>query len=172
MHADHRVLQAETHLSYGQRRGVGREDGAFLAHRIELVQQLTLGGHFFLDAFDNQIGVGSSGLFFHEDVGQQSINGFLSHFALFDALLQRLGQVVFVALSGCNAGSVHQSGVSFSSEDLSDTAAHGAGAKNCYFHDRFPPKNDFCLRSFVRQSLPRDDINGDGCRCGRGGITC
>ena len=139
MHTDDGVLEAQAHLGDGQRRGVGRKDGGILAHGVELAEQLTLGGHVLGHALDDEVGVGRSGLLLDENVVQDGILGLFGHLALLDALLQGSGELILVALSGSDAGSVHQSGVALGREDLSDAAAHGAGAENCNFHCVYPP---------------------------------
>ena len=139
VHADDGVLEAETHLGDGQRRGVGGEDGALLAHLIELAEQLALGAHLFLDALDDEVSVSGGGLLLDEDVVEDLVLGLFGHLALLDALLQGSGELILVALSGSDAGSVHQSGVALGREDLSDAAAHGTGAENCNFHCVYPP---------------------------------
>ena len=139
MHADDGVLEAETHLGDGQRRGVGRENGALLAHLVELAEQLALGAHLFLDALDDEVGVRRGRLLLDEDVVQDGVLSLFGHLALLDTLLQGSGELILVALSGSDAGSVHQSGVALGREDLSDAAAHGAGAENCNFHCVYPP---------------------------------
>ena len=139
MHADDGVLEAETHLGDGERRGVGRENGGVLAHLIELAEQLALGAHLFLDALDDEVSVSGGGLLLDEDVVEDRVLGLFGHLALLDALLQGSGELVLVALSGSDAGSVHQSGVALGREDLSDAAAHGTGAENCNFHCVYPP---------------------------------
>ena len=139
VHADDGVLEAETHLGDRQRRGVGREDGALLAHLVELAEELTLGVHVLRHALDDEVGVRRGRLLLDEDVVQDGVLGLFGHLALLDALLQGSGELILVALSGSDAGSVHQSGVALGREDLSDAAAHGAGAENCNFHCVYPP---------------------------------
>ena len=139
VHADDGVLEAEAHLGDGQRRGVGREDGALLAHLVELAEELTLGVHVLRHALDDEVGVRRGRLLLDEDVVQDGVLGLFGHLALLDALLQGSGELILVALSGSDAGSVHQSGVALGREDLSDAAAHGAGAENCNFHCVYPP---------------------------------
>ena len=139
VHADDGVLEAEAHLGDGQRRGVGRENGALLAHLVELAEELTLGVHVLRHALDDEVGVRRGRLLLDEDVVQDGVLGLFGHLALLDALLQGSGELILVALSGSDAGSVHQSGVALGREDLSDAAAHGAGAENCNFHCVYPP---------------------------------
>ena len=139
VHADDGVLEAEAHLGDGERRGVGGKDGALLAHLIELAEQLALGAHLFLDALDDEVSVSGGGLLLDEDVVEDRVLGLFGHLALLDALLQGSGELILVALSGSDAGSVHQSGVALGREDLSDAAAHGTGAENCNFHCVYPP---------------------------------
>ena len=133
------MLETEAHLGDGQRRGVGRKDGALLAHLVELAEELTLGVHVLRHALDDEVGVRRGRLLLDEDVVQDGVLGLFGHLALLDALLQGSGELILVALSGSDAGSVHQSGVALGREDLSDAAAHGAGAENCNFHCVYPP---------------------------------
>ena len=82
-----------------------------------------------------KVGICRSVCLFHQNVGHQGVLDLLGHLALVHALLQGLGQVVLVALSRSGAAGVHQGGVSLGREDLGDTAAHGAGAEDSYFHN-------------------------------------
>ena len=150
MHADNGMLQPVAHLGDGQRRGVGSEDGAVLAHGVQLVEQGLLGGHVFLDALNDEIGVRSGGLLLHQHVGQQGVLRLLRHLALLDALLQRRGQLILVLLRGSDGACIHQSGVALGREDLSDTAAHSASAKNCNFHTD-PPIFNFLRDIFHKR---------------------
>ena len=134
VHADDGVLEAVAHLGDRQRGGVGSEDGLGLAQFVQLAEQLLFGGHIFLDALDDQIGVSAGGLLLHQDVGQQSIHSLLGHLALGHAFGQRSSQLILVLLSGSHRACIHQGSVALSRENLSNAAAHGAGAENRYFH--------------------------------------
>ena len=134
MHTDDGVLEAVAHLGDRQRGGVGSEDGLGLAQLVQLAEQLLLGSHVFLDALDDEIRVGAGGLLLHQDVGQQSVHSLLGHLALGHALGQRSSQLILVLLSGSHRACIHQGSVALSRENLSNAAAHGAGAENRYFH--------------------------------------
>jgi len=136
VHTHQVMLQTVGHLGDGQRRGVGGKDGLFLADRIQLAQQLLLGGHVLSDALDDQIGVCSCFELLHHYAAHQIIGSFLSHLALGHSLVQRGSQLVTVTLSACHTGSIHHSHMALGSKDLCDTAAHGASAKHCNFHTR------------------------------------
>ena len=137
MHADNGMVQTQTHLGNGQRRGVGGEDGLGLAQAVQLIQQLFLGGHVFLDALDDEIGVGAGGLLLHQNIGQQSVHGLLGHLALSHPLGQRSGQLILVLLGGSHATRIHQRRVALCRENLRDAAAHGTCSEYCYFHIQF-----------------------------------
>ena len=85
-------------------------------------------------ALDDQIGISAGGLLLHQDVGQQSVHSLLGHLALGHALGQRSSQLILVLLSGSHRACIHQGSVALSRENLSNAAAHGAGAENRYFH--------------------------------------
>ena len=139
MHAHQGVLQALGHLRNGQRGSVGSENGAILAHSIQLSQQLLLHGHVLSDALDDQIGIGGSVHLLHQDAGHDVIGGSLVHLAPCNLLSQRGSQLILMALCALDAGSIHQSGVALRCENLGNTAAHSACAKYCDFHNCFPP---------------------------------
>ncbi|MPM53974.1 hypothetical protein SDC9_100746 [bioreactor metagenome] len=134
MHADDGVLQSVAHFGDGQRRGVGREDCLGLAHGVQLVQQLLLGGHVFLDALDDQVGVRTGGFFLHQHICQQGVHRLLRHLALFNTLLQGSRQLILVLLRGSDGTCIHKGGVALRRENLSNSAAHRTCAKNCNFH--------------------------------------
>ena len=123
------------HLGDGQRGGVGCKDRLGLAQGVQLIQQFLLGSHVFLHALNDQIGVSAGGLLLHQNVGQQGIHSLLGHLALGNAFGQRSSQLILVLLSGSHGAGVHQSGVALRGKNLSNTAAHSTGAKNCNFHD-------------------------------------
>ena len=85
---------------------------------------LTLASMFSRHALDDEVGVRRGRLLLDEDVVQDGVLGLFGHLALLDALLQGSGELILVALSGSDAGSVHQSGVALGREDLSDAAAN------------------------------------------------
>ena len=133
------MLQTLRHLGDGQRRGVGSKHGALLADGIQLAQQLLLHGHVLSHALDDQIGIGGSVKLFHQDAGHDVVGSSLIHLALGDLLGQRSSQLILMALSALDAGSIHQRGVALCCENLGNAAAHGACAEYCDFHDSFPP---------------------------------
>ena len=152
MHAHHGVLQALSHLGDGQGGSVGSKDGALLAQSVQLSQQFLLHGHVLSDALDDQIGIGGSVHLLHQDAGHDVVSGSLIHLALGDLLSQRGSQLILMALSALDAGSIHQSGVALRCENLGNAAAHSACAKYCDFHDCFPPIKYSCWKRFNHQA--------------------
>ena len=135
VHTDDGMLQTVAHLGDRQRRGVGGEDGLGLAQAVQLIQQLLLGSHVFLDALDDEIRVGAGGLLLHQHVGQQGVHSLLGHLALLHPLLQGSSQLILVLLRGSDGAGIHQGGVALCRENLRNAAAHGTCAKNCNLHD-------------------------------------
>ena len=134
MHADHGMVQAVGHLGDGQGGGVGGKNGLGLAHGVQLAEEGLLRDHVFLYALDDEVGVGAGGLLLHQDVRHDGVGGGLLHPALVHALLERGGQLVLVLLGGRHGACVHQGGVALRRENLGNTAAHRARAKNSYLH--------------------------------------
>ena len=139
MHTDDGVAQAVAHLGDGQGGGVGGEDDTVLADGVQLLEQGALGGHILLHALDHEVGVSAGGLLLNQNVGQQSVHSLLSHLALGNALGKRGGQLILMLLGGSHRACIHQGGVALCRENLSNAAAHGAGAENCNFHCVYPP---------------------------------
>ena len=128
------MLQAVAHLGDGQRGGVGGKHSLRLAQRIQLGEQGALGLHFLLDAFDDQVCIGRSSFFLHQNAAQQVLLGFLGHLALGHALGQRSSQLILMPLGRRQTAGIHQRNVTVGCKDLGDTAAHGAGSENRYLH--------------------------------------
>ena len=122
------------HLRNGQGGSVGSKNRLRLAQLTQPAEQLLLGTHLLRDALDHQIGVRSGGFLFHQNIGHQGILGTLGHLALGYPLLQRCVQLLFMPLGGGDAAGVHQGSVAVGGEDLSNAAAHSAGAENCNLH--------------------------------------
>ena len=130
----YKALQPMAHLRNGQGGSVGSKNRLRLAQLIQPAEQLLLGTHLLRDALDHQIGVRSGGFLFHQNIGHQGILGTLGHLALGYPLLQRCVQLLFMPLGGGDAAGVHQGSVAVGGEDLSNAAAHSAGAENCNLH--------------------------------------